>query len=61
MENILDDSLIIILGVALSLIILGVFALLNNYLENKSKYKSLRDTHYYNLILNHQNKNKGGF
>jgi hypothetical protein len=61
MENILDDTLIFILGVALSLIILGVFALLNNYLENKSKYKSLRDTHYYNLILNQQNKNKGGF
>jgi hypothetical protein len=57
MENILDDTLIFILGVALSLIILGVFALLNNYLENKSKYKSLKQTHYYNLILN-QNKNK---
>ena len=60
MENILDDTLIFFLGVALSLIILGVFAMLNNYLENRSKYKSLKDTHFYNLILN-QNKNKGGF
>ena len=61
MENILDDTLIFILGVALSLIILGVFALLNNYLENKSKYKTLKQTHYYNLFLDQQNKNKRGY
>jgi hypothetical protein len=58
LEYVFADTIIILLAVAISFIILGFATMLNNYLEDKYKKKSIKDTHYYYLIK--QNKNKSG-
>lgn len=60
LEYVFTDTIIILLAVAMSFIILGLATMLNNYLENKYKKQSIKDTHYYYLINNNKN-NKGGF
>jgi hypothetical protein len=57
LEYVLTDTIIILLAVAMSFIVLGFATMLNNYLEDKYKKKSIKDTHYYYLI---KNKNKSG-
>lgn len=64
LDNFLDDTLIILLGIALSFIFLGLATMLNNYLEDKYKKQSSKDTYFYYLINNNKNnnnKNSGGF